>query len=100
MEIHYADIYGDINNVLTIEGYVPTISRSFKTVINIVDNAYDTNSEQYMLIKYNNKLYCIETTLINMKINYTSYKNKLDYNKYKIPVNVYIAMIGSIITDL
>ncbi len=100
MEIHYSEVYGNINNVLTIEGYVPKLTRSFKTVINIVDNTYDTKSEQYMLIKYNNKLYCIETTLINMKINYNSYKNKLDYDKYKIPTNVYIAMIGSIISDL
>ena len=100
MEIHYADINGDINKVLSIEGYVPKLSRSFKTIINIVDNTYDTNSEEYILIKYKNILYCVDTTLINMKINYNSYKNKLNYGKYKIPTNVYIAMIGSIITEL
>jgi len=100
MEIHYADINGDIDKVLSIEGYVPKLSRSFKTIINIVDNTYDTNNEEYILIKYKNILYCVDTTLINMKINYNSYKNKLDYDKYKIPVNVYITMIGSIISDL
>ena len=105
MNFEFYYIKGNLDkDVLHMEGYYKPSKRYFKVSINIVDTLYDSKDEQYILVKYNNKLYCIETTLINNPlISIVSTKIPLknfNYLNYNIPVNVYMTMIGSIVSDI
>ena len=103
MDLQIYEIKGNIEkNVLNIIGYHEQTKRYFQIYINIVDMSYNTTNEQCILVKQDNKLYCIETPLMtNIIASKKKYNIKnFNYIKYNIPDTVYMSMIGSIVSNL
>ena len=103
MNLQIYEIQGNIEkDVLNIIGYHEHTKRYFQIYINTVDMSYNSTNEECILVKQDNKLYCIETTLMtNIIASKKKYHIKnFNYVKYNIPITVYMSMIGSIVTNL
>ena len=103
MTLQIYEIKGNIEkDALNIIGYHEHTKRYFQIYINTVDMSYGNTNEQCILVKQDNKLYCIETTLMTtIPASKKKYHIKnFNYIKYNIPETVYMSMIGSIVTNL
>lgn len=100
MDFQIYNVSGNINNIITIEGYEIFTKRKFKVLINIVDSSTDSINEEYIIVKFDNKLYCIETILDIPIKTIEKKRKKFDYIHYDIPACVYMAMVGSIVSDI
>tara|TARA_B100002019_G_scaffold284995_1_gene293417 strand:+ start:229 stop:531 length:303 start_codon:yes stop_codon:yes gene_type:complete len=100
MDFEIYNVSENINNIITIEGYEIFTKRKFKVLINIVDSSTDNVNEEYILVKFENQLYCIETILDIPTNAIEKKRKKFNYRDYDIPVCVYEAMVGSIVSDI
>ena len=100
MDLKIHNVSGNINKIITIEGYEIVTKRTFKVLINIVDSSTNSINEEYVLVKFDNQLYCIETILDIPTNAIKKKKLKFNYRDYNIPICVYMTMVGSIVSDI
>ena len=108
MFINFYSVNGNIEkkgNYMQLYGYSEYIKKYFELKIIKCDNLnigylLDVRSdEQNLIVKSDRFFYCITTTFFSKFIEPKICLN-FNYNKYNIPVNVYIAMTGLLTVNL
>lgn len=103
IKYYYAERkYNEFFEKIFINGYTPILKTNFSTVItrlNQVVDLVDDSNESSIVVQSGNWFYKIETTLCVRQFE-TSYPIEFDYTKYNLSPQVYIAFIGSIVTQL
>jgi hypothetical protein len=101
IKYYYAERkYNEFEEYIFIKGYSPIIDMDFHTVItrlNQVADLVDDSNEACIVVQSGNWFYKIETTFYNMLPGVCI---PFDYTKYNLSPQVYIAFIGSIVTQL
>lgn len=102
IKYYYAERkYNEFEEYIFIKGYSPIIDMDFHTVItrlNQVADLVDDSNEACIVVQSGNWFYKIETTFYNRLP--VSVCIQFDYTKYNLSSQVYIAFIGSIVTQL
>ena len=102
IKYYYAERkYNELEEQIIIKGYSPIIDMDFHTLItrlNQVADLVDNNNEDCIVVQSGNWFYKIETTFYNMLP--VGVCIDFDYTKYNLSPQVYIAFIGSIVTQL
>ena len=103
IKYYYAERkYNEFEEQIIINGYTPILKTHFSTLItrlNQVADLVDDYNEGCIVVQSGNWFYKIETTLcVNLPNDQQSIK--FDYTKYNLSPQVYIAFIGSIVTQL
>ena len=103
IKYYYAERkYNEFEEHIFIKGYSPIIDMDFHTNItrlNQVADLVDDNNEGCIVVQSGNWFYKIETTLC-VDLSNDQQSIKFDYTKYNLSPQVYIAFIGSIVTQL
>ena len=101
IKYYYAERkYNEFEEQIFIKGYSPIIDMDFHTLItrlNQVADLVDDNNEACIVVQSGNWFYKIETTFYSMLPGVCI---DFDYTKYNLSPQVYIAFIGSIVTQL
>ena len=104
IKYYYAERkYNEFEEQIIIKGYSPIIDMDFHTVItrlNQVADLVNNNNESCIVVQSGNWFYKIETTFYNMLPVDNVFNIPFDYTKYNLSPQVYIAFIGSIVTQL
>ena len=104
IKYYYAERkYNEFFEEIFIKGYSPIIDMDFHTVItrlNKVADLVNDNNESCIVVQGGNWFYKIETTFYNMLPVDDVFNISFDYTKYNLVPQVYIAFIGSIVTQL
>jgi hypothetical protein len=104
IKYYYAERkYNELEEQIIIKGYTPIIDMDFHTLItrlNQVADLVDDNNESSIVVQSGNWFYKIETTFYNMLPVDDVFNIHFDYTKYNLAPQVYIAFIGSIVTQL
>ena len=104
IKYYYAERkYNEFEEQIIIKGYSPIIDMDFHTLItrlNQVADLVDDNNESCIVVQSGNWFYKIETTFYNMLPVDPVFNILFDYTKYNLAPQVYIAFIGSIVTQL
>ena len=103
IKYYYAERkYNEFEEQIIIKGYSPIIDMDFHTVItrlNKVADLVNDNNESCIVVQSGNWFYKIETTLC-VDLPNDQQSIEFDYTKYNLSPQVYIAFIGSIVTQL
>ena len=103
IKYYYAERkYNELEEQIIIKGYSPIINMDFNTVItrlNQVADLVDDSNEGCIVVQSGNWFYKIETTLC-VDLPNDQQSIGFDYTKYNLSPQVYIAFIGSIVTQL
>jgi len=101
IKYYYAERkYNELEEQIFIKGYSPIIDMDFHTLItrlNQVADLVDDSNESCIVVQSGNWFYKIETTFYNVLPGICI---DFDYTKYNLSPQVYIAFIGSIVTQL
>ena len=104
IKYYYAERkYNEFEEQIIIKGYSPIIDMDFHTLItrlNQVADLVDDSNEGSIVVQSGNWFYKIETTFYNMLPVDDVFNISFDYTKYNLSPQVYIAFIGSIVTQL
>ena len=87
---------------ITIKGYSPVVKLDFISIItrmNKLSELVEDINENYIVVQSGDWFYKIETTLCVENVK-GQQSIEFDYTKYKLSPQVYIAFIGSIVTQL
>ena len=101
IKYYYAERkYNEFEEQIVIDGYTPILKTHFSTLItrlNQVADLVDDSNEACIVVQSGNWFYKIETTFYSMLPGVCI---DFDYTKYNLSPQVYIAFIGSIVTQL
>ena len=104
IKYYYAERkYNEFFEEIFIKGYSRIIDMDFHTLItrlNQVADLVDDSNEGSIVVQSGNWFYKIETTFYNMLPVDDVFNISFDYTKYNLSPQVYIAFIGSIVTQL
>ena len=103
IKYYYAERkYNEFEEQIIINGYTPILKTNFLSLItrlNQVADLVDDDNESCIVVQSGNWFYKIETTLCVENVK-DQRSIEFDYTKYKLSPQVYIAFIGSIVTQL
>ena len=103
IKYYYAERkYNEFEEQIIIKGYTPILKTNFITLItrlNQVADLVDDHNEGCIVVQSGNWFYKIETTLC-VDLPNDQQSIGFDYTKYNLSPQVYIAFIGSIVTQL
>ena len=101
IKYYYAERkYNEFEEQIVINGYTPILKTHFSTLItrlNQVADLVDDHNEGCIVVQSGNWFYKIATTFYSMLPGVCI---DFDYTKYNLSPQVYIAFIGSIVTQL
>jgi len=95
--------YNEFFEKITIKGYSPILDKDFDTLItrlNKVTDLVDDNNESCIVVQSSDWFYSIKTVLDAKIYNRPFDIINFDYTCFNLSPQVYIAFIGSIVTQL
>ena len=101
MKITYFSADRQSNNqqeVFYLSGYTPFLKQTFSTIITKINDTSISSDESCMVVKDNDNFYKIETSFVEEKKN--ALEISFEYDIWNIPTVVYMAFMGSLVTEL